>query len=656
MATGIIKFVSLTDYCLVEYRMEPLGSTQIINIPFFATKRGDSTVQIYNEDAYLYTTKNVKDLTVMPLDGGKYVYLDQEKIPNYTLYDTTVSESLIAGYNPVVDKVRIHFATGFNFSEVQKLVFSIKQNLTDERTGLLACLLLDQLTSQYLLTFNPKPIFLRDSSYDRYIEITIPSLKSIDEEFYTSSNRPSTFAYQITDGIGFIQNSPISISLDECTPAPDLVTNNTKYEIFNTVRHFETDVVQVNEFDNLGVHIQESTVGDYIEFFATWNSGFPEELISVLNTRTGENWILIHQLTVYEQVGTSFIKTANLVQYQTDNFDAPQKFRPILEHAEEAISMTIDYTVRLLNQNNGDQIIRSGSLVVLNPNKYGAHLVSIKLKDLPESQKIYNKLIKKNFDSTLLFIGPSNTTSTILPNTTTASVGTTITQFVPMFYESQNIAVSEESHMVTVKDTNDVIAFGQGKLPIVVKPFDNIFKFKVYTKITKPGVADVIQPMDLNLNSSLSLVFNTSDGQVTVESINDQTKANPSLGEILFKVTKDDSKKILQSNDNNFHLISIATDGTQTSFYSGKWYSVDDRDEVNSIYQTEKDNLETIADLRNKVAELEAQLQQAKDNENISIKASPDNAILLKFDPTNKARFQNTLNAKLSKITNIQTG
>lgn len=655
MSSGIVKFVSLTDYCLIEYMMEPLGSSQVLNVPFLVAKRGDSTVQIYNEDADLYTTKNVKDLTVMPLDGGKYVYLDQEKIPNYTDYDTSVTETLVTGHTPVVDKIRIHFATGFNFSEVQKLVFSVKQNLTDERTGLLACLLFDQLTSQYLLTFNPKPIFLRDSSFDRYIEIQIPSLKNIDEEFYNSTNRPSTFAYKITDGIGYIKNSPISISLDECVVAPDLVTNDTKYQILNTIRHFETDVVQVNEFDNLGVHIEESSVGDYIEFFATWNGSFPEELISILNTRTGENWIIIHQLTVYEQVGTSFIKTANLVQYQTDNFDAPQKFRPILNHAEEAVSMSIDYTIRLLNQNNGDQIIRSGSLVVLNPNKYGANLITIKLKDLPESQKIYNKLVKKSFDSTLLFIGPSNVSSPIIPDSTTSGT-TTITQFVPMFYESQNIVVSEESYMVSVKDTNDVVAFGQGKLPIVVKPFDNIFKFKVYTKVTKPDTADVIQPMDLNLSSNLSLVFNTTDGQVTVESINDQTKANPGLGEILFKITKDDSKKILQSTDNNFHLISIASDGTQTSFYSGKWYSVDDRDQVNSIYQTERDNLETIANLQAKIVELESQLQLAKENENVKTTTAENQSIILTFDSAAKAKFQNTLNAKLSKITNIQTG
>ena len=155
--------------------------------------------------------------------------------------------------------------------------------------------------------------------------------------------------------------------------------------------------------------------------------------------------------------------------------------------------------------------------------------------------------------------------------------------------------------------------------------------------------------MDLNLSSNLSLVFNTTDGQVTFESINDQTKANPGLGEILFKITKDDSKKILQSTDNNFHLISIASDRTQTSFYSGKWYSVDDRDQVNSIYQTERDNLETIANLQAKIVELESQLQLAKENENVKTTTAENQSIILTFDSAAKAKFQNTLNAKLSK-------
>lgn len=633
-----VKFVSLTPYCLVEYIMEPLGSSNILSIPFYTTKRGD-ILQVYNEESQVYVTRNTKGITTMPLDGGKLVFLDIEKVPNYTDYDTTVSETLLHGFSPVIDRVRIHFATGFNFVEAPSLVFSIKQKMTDARECLFANIILDQITSQYLLTFNPKPVYLRDAQYDRYVEIVIPSIKNIDEEFYdlAPNLRSSTFEYAITDGVGFVKNNPISIALDECTVSTPIVTGITSYQTYNSNQHYETDIVQVNEFDDLGVVIQEAAVGDYIEFYATWSGGFPDELIATLNDRTNEKWIIIHQLTVFEQVGSAFIQTANTVQYQTNNFASPQKFRPILEYAHEAISMTIDYTIRLLNQNTGDQIIRSGSMILLNPNKYGPHLLSIQLRDAPESQHVYNKIVKKNFDSNLVFIEQDN-----IPVKTIKSV-----QYVPVFYEAQNIVVTEESHMISLKNKHDVIAFGQGKLPMIIQPFDNILKFKVYTRTIRPHLPDLIQPMNLNLNSHISLIFNTQQGQIKIDNSQDHTKAKPGNGEILFKVTKDQATKILASSNNNFHLVSTAGDGTQTSFYSGKWYSVDDRDKVTSAYEKEKSNASIIADLQSQITELQDQLIHLKAVEHYK----PPHTLVIKkeFNPDNKFNFQTSLNLKLAK-------
>ena len=45
---------------------------------------------------------------------------------------------------------------------------------------------------------------------------------------------------------------------------------------------YSAQVSQSNDFDLVGAKIREAADGDYIEFFATWNGGFPEEFIGIL--------------------------------------------------------------------------------------------------------------------------------------------------------------------------------------------------------------------------------------------------------------------------------------------------------------------------------------------------------------------------------------
>jgi hypothetical protein len=176
----------------------------------------------------------------------------------------------------------------------------------------------------------------------------------MDEDFTQFGT--SSFESVITDNIGFIKGAPITVSLSEATYEDLYADNNQKYEVYRVVNYYEGSVPQINEFDSLGAIIQESTAGDYIEFFATWNSAFPEDLIAMLNAKGVDNdWIIIHQLQVYEQIGSSIVPSGNFVVYQEDNFDAPLKYRPILNDAGFAVSMSIDYTARLLNKKNGDQ-------------------------------------------------------------------------------------------------------------------------------------------------------------------------------------------------------------------------------------------------------------------------------------------------------------
>ena len=109
------RFINLSSYCIVEYMFEPLGSINFSNEDFILLENSTSDInQIINTDASLSTTRNVKDLTVVPIGNNKFAYLDSEKVPNYLDYDTNITQTPINGYSIVLDKVRFHFIAGLS--------------------------------------------------------------------------------------------------------------------------------------------------------------------------------------------------------------------------------------------------------------------------------------------------------------------------------------------------------------------------------------------------------------------------------------------------------------------------------------------------------------------------------------------------------------
>jgi hypothetical protein len=543
--------------------------------------------QIVNTDASYNSTKNIRDLTAIPIGGNIYVYNDSEQIPDYLTYDSTITKTNITGYAVAMDQVRFHFVAGFDFEDFKGLILSVKHTENDGKNNLFASILLAPETSADLIIYNSKPLFLSNAVYDRYIDILVPSIKNINEEYKTAPNPATTFVAAITPNpngsTAFVYNGSISIGLAECGKRKEIYsTAQITYSGFEVTDYFEAPLSQSNEFDAVGAYINQSTVGDFIEFYLTFNSGFPEDFISILNKRNpADDWIIIHQLSVFEQVGTAFINTARTVFFQEDNFDEPNLFRPVLKNANEAVSMSIDYLVRLTNRRTGDQVIREASYSLISPKKYGLKLINIPLLDKPQSQRVYNKIIKKNFESSKLFIEPSLNAG----QTSASSTGTVITrtEYIPIFFNNNNIAVSTVSSLIKTKDSNDEVIFGLGKLRFVLTPFDNVVKFKVYTTGTSSSKVTQI-PLDLNINAAkYRLVFDTDSGKINIDNANDAKIENLSTGIIAFNVAKKQSEAISNSTNRVVYLVAVAQDGTETSMYHGQWRKPTEQSEVDSM-------------------------------------------------------------------------
>lgn len=609
------RFISLSPYCLAEYIFEPLGSLNYVTDDFILLENKHLNIhQIFNDDGSFSTTKNIKDLTVTPIGQNKYVYLDSEKYPNYISYDPKLIQTQITGYNVVLDQVRFHFIAGFGFDEFEALVLGVRHLENDNKINIFSNILVAPETISDLIIFNPRPIFLSNAQYDRYIDVFIPSIKNINEEYKTALVQSSTFVAAITPNdtsyTGFIYNNPITITLDECGKRAKIYTNiNVVYDEFEVTEHFEATIAQTNEFDSVGAYIGESSDGDFIEFYLTFNSGFPEELMSILNKRNPhDNWMIIHQLNIFEQVGTAFINTSKQVFFQEENYDEPNVFRPILKYAHEAVSMTIDYLVRLINKKNGEQIIREASFTLISPKKYGKKLLNIPLLDKPQSQKIYNKLIKKDFEASKLFLERTlfNENEDFL-QIQNNNVKTIIkTEYIPIFFSNNNISVSNKSALIKNSNNLEEVIFGQGKLRFILSPFDNLIKLKVYTTSN-----DSYVPLDLNLNSSkYRLVFDTDFGKISIDNVNNSFQENLSNGEITFRISKKDSESILKSKRKIVYLTVVSQDGTETLIYTGEWRSPEQQSDVDQAINNARQENEQKNSIDSKLKDISNKIQK----------------------------------------------
>jgi len=579
-----------------------------------------NTAQIYNTDGFSATTHNSRNLSVVSLGGSKVIYVDTTLVPIYTDYDPNITETELSpslSANLVMDTLRFHFASGFNFTEVENVVVGAKHKMNDLKQIQLATILLDAATSLDLLTYNNHPLFIANTIYDRYIDVKIPAIPRMDADFDQFGS--ASLEYAITNGVGFIKNAPVTVFLAEANYEEYNAPNNVTYDRYKFVNYYEGSVAQVNKFDALGCQIAEAADGDYIEFFATWNGAFPDSLIASLNeSGSDQNWIFSHQLQVYEQIGSTLYPTGNAIIYQDDKFDEVLTYRPILKEAGFAVSMSIDYTLRLMNTLNGDQVIKTASLSVINPNKYGKKLTKINLPEGPQSMKVYNKIVQKNFEISNLF-APKSTQVTVTPVPPVPIIEKVIKKVVIQEYvpiKQMDIMLSHGNALNKIGNETDSVVYGQGRLILPIDPVDNFVKFTAYE--ANPVDSTNQKRIDLNNGSVFKLNFGQTS-KFTFDSLIDPTLTSPSRGEVAFRIPKETALQILQmTNDNLFMLTLVSkTDGTETLFYTGTWISSAN---YNSVLTSKQDaeisakKDKTISGLKEKVTNL------TKENEGLVTK------------------------------------
>jgi hypothetical protein len=78
---------------------------------------------------------------------------------------------------------------------------------------------------------------------------------------------------------------------------------------------------------------------------------------------------------------------------QTDDYDLPTIYRPVVMNSSVAVSFTIDYILRIVSRDSQEQIIRNATITSRDVGVYGRKLSKIYLGKVPEVVKVYNKVV-----------------------------------------------------------------------------------------------------------------------------------------------------------------------------------------------------------------------------------------------------------------------
>jgi len=577
--TTTSKFINLSPYILMEYMYGVSPSPEKYPVLYGSTVVGFEKInngyfnelQILNRSQDVDVTGNVRDRSAVCIGSNQYVLTDVDRLVQYLDHDQkfTSTGNLAINFPSNIDvfydTIKFHILSGYDFDATDGVIFQIKY---PEKSGKMVtvCQTVYGKNNYDVSKLNPNPIYFNAGVYDNYVEIKIPAYASmcyLFELLNGQTTQEESLGYLISsDNKGFVRNSPFTINLLEITQSEsvDGFTHYTTHDA-GTI-----SMTSFDEFGDLAANIVENTDHDYFEYYPTWEGEFVEDFI-YREKALGNSYQVIHDIILKEQVGLRLIKTSEFQTIQTNNFNEPLIYRPVIMNSK-ATSFTIDYTMRLYNKLNNLSIMRRSTAVSLEVDKYGPGLKKINLTHDPYPQKVYNKVVEQTKITKAYEINVN-------------PIDRIIIKYVPSFFDLSTISVSEEDlniqNLGATAQTSAIdatVALGQGKLKIVVNPFDNYFKFRIFNK--NSGKENTI--LDLGNNSNFYLVFDgDSNRQVKVASLTDSTFQNPSKGEVAFRLVESESKKVLAFTKRDFHIVAAAPNGIETSLYHGTWILASER-------------------------------------------------------------------------------
>ena len=452
------------------------------------------------------------------------------------------------------DTIRLHLRSGYNFAArgYEGFLFEVMcERLSGVKNNLTQLVYLNQ--SNYEMA-NPKPFILGETLYAKFIEVKVPTLINQNAEF---NDR-----YYGNGTLGSSDLSPTSnygISFKLISKLETL----GGFDYIKTVEENKFTISREDEFQDFTVNVENAADGDYFKIYGERDNstaGFEAYILNKIRL-SGEDIMVLFDVDVFEQIGTSNVKTFTTTYTQYEDFDTPIVFRPVIINANVAVNFSIDVTMRIWNQTNNTQIVKRASITVNEAGKYGKTLQTISINGNNTLTEIYNILPNLSTNRKI-----SNLISTAAPRSI---------KKVPSFIERYNVVVSStgvqelESLSTANKEFEEVGTkpyVASDSLLIEVPPFTTYFKFKLAKKLN-----DDLVNIDLSGADNIVLSFMDGKNKLKFNHIVDRS-INMGDGEVLFKVSEANASAIRGMQTRTFY-IGMFNGTDETMITSGRWSS-----------------------------------------------------------------------------------
>lgn len=595
MATNISKYVVLTDFLLLEYEF----NRDDVEITFGAGQGGTPTIantelgvkQFYAEDG-LGSTNNTLILNSVPTNAARTSWYNNvsDSSGYFNFFDSSTAYSTPTSYNH--DTVKVHIISGYNFDDIAGFLLQVRaEDTSSNMVDISNFTWLNQILGNSVIKFSTNTLYLGNKFYDKYVEFKIPSIQKLGGDL----------------SVGFPADLAIKALSDVYLTYSTIISTDNDLYIIQELINLRLPVISAA--DDFNCFIAESTVGDYIEFYATWKdqiignymsdiengrirlytSNNPNDNYETFTNQYGvqsAKWVLMHEIYVYEHIpGGSSLLSQKFVFTQEDGFNDPNYFRPVLKNGDIASSYTIDYVCRLTNRMDGSQIIRKASFSSLDPKKYGQKFIRLNIENIIP-YKIFNRIEGEK-------------------STVFSQASEVRTKYVKVFFDTTNI----------VMNSNNTI-FPQGSGPLFLKRGESIYNFKfdkLNINIDPPRQENV----DLSGPYRYFLSFVTDDDTIIETEVTNSTNMNIVLGELEFRLQSNQINTLLNQSNNSFSIKVKNPDNSSYILYEGVYYDYRNFDQVISKYES----LYNISSLQNEITSLKIENKTLRD-ENEILKAT----------------------------------
>ena len=400
---------------------------------------------------------------------------------------------------------------------------------------------------------NPKPFILGETLYSKFIEIKVPTLIDQNAEFEDLFYGDGTVGSSDLDPTS---NYNVTFKLI------DRLETLNGYDYFITGEENRFTISREDEFQDFTVVIEDATDGDYFKIYGEKDNSIGNFEAYILNqiTSTSDDITVLFDVDVFENIGTTEVKTFQTTYTQYEDFNTPIIFRPVIINSNIASSFSIDVTMKIWNQTDNTQIVKRASLSINQAAKYGKKLSKLKIDSPNQLTEVYNVL-------------PQLASNKIVAGIFTDNLPRTV-KYVPAFVERHNVIASSAKIQFDSSNENimtqsitevDTSSFkSEGDLVINIPPFTSYYKFVIAKK--KEDDVELV-----SFENAEHLVMTFGDGKQKLKFNHVSNKdINMGEGEVLFKISEANANTIRGMKTSTFY-ISVNNGVDDTMILSGKF-------------------------------------------------------------------------------------